>query len=130
MAFPVTMGASLACTFGNAPSTLVVIPKGPPVQMEKKFAANILDFVPMTNIMPFGLCMSIANPMVAAATAAALGTLTPQPCIPATVAPWAPGGPTVLLAKAPILNNSSKLMCTWAGVISVVNPGTTTETCP
>ena len=25
----------------------------------------------------------------------------------------------------PVLNNTSKCMCTWAGVIEIVNPGTT-----
>jgi hypothetical protein len=79
--------------------------------------------VPMLNIMPFGMCNSIANPMVAAATAAALGVLTPMPCIPATAAPWVPGSPTVLIANMPALNNSSKLMCMWAGVISINVPG-------
>jgi hypothetical protein len=86
-------------------------------------AANIMDHVPMMNIMPFGMCQSMANPMVAAATSAAMGVLTPMPCIPATSSPWMPGAPTVMLANMPALNNSSKLMCMWAGVIEVVSPG-------
>ena len=55
---------------------------------------------------------------VAAATAAALGVLTPMPCIPATVS-WAPGCPTVLVCGKPLLNNTSKLMCSYGGVIQV-----------
>jgi Domain of unknown function (DUF4280) len=93
-------------------------------------AGNIMDHVPMMNIMPFGMCQSPANPMVAAATAAAMGVLTPMPCIPATTSPWVPGAPTVLVAGMPALNNSSKLICMWGGVIQFTNPGQTTEMVP
>jgi hypothetical protein len=82
-----------------------------------------MDHVPMVNIMPFGMCISPANPTVAAATAAALGVLTPMPCIPATTAPWVPGAPTVMIGNQPALDNMSKCMCMWAGVISIVFPG-------
>ncbi len=124
----VCMGAQLQCSFGAAPSALVVLPANK--VLTKVPDANIMDHVPMTNIMPFGMCSSLANPTVAAATAAALGVLTPMPCIPATPAPWVPGSPTVLVANMPALNNSSKLMCLWAGVIQVVNPGQTTVMVP
>ncbi len=93
-------------------------------------AANIMDYIPMVNIMPFAMCMSPANPMVAAATAAAMGVLTPMPCIPMTVAPWVPGAPTVLLAYMPTLDNTSTLMCMWAGVISIMMPGEMTVMVP
>jgi hypothetical protein len=119
----VSMGAMLQCTFGLAPSSLVVLPankvlaEGPP-------AANIMDHKPLVNIMPFGMCNSPANPTVAAATAAALGVLTPMPCIPATSAPWVPGAPTVLIANMPALDNVSKCLCNWGGAISIANPAT------
>jgi hypothetical protein len=93
-------------------------------------AANIMDNKPMVNVMPFGMCQSLANPTVAAATAAALGVLVPMPCIPATPAPWIPGAPTVLLGNMPALNNSSTLMCMWAGVISISVPGQFTVMVP
>ena len=121
----VVAGAMMMCSFGMAPSTLNVLPTnmvmagGPP-------AANIMDYIPMVNIMPFGMCMSPANPVVAAATAAALGVLTPMPCIPATTAPWVPGSPTVLLGNFPALNNTSTCMCTWGGVIQITFPGQVT----
>ena len=115
------MGALLQCSFGVAPSSLVVLPVSRTLTQTP--AANIMDFAPMVNILPFGMCNSIANPMVAAATAAALGVLTPMPCIPATAAPWAPGSPTVMIGGMPALNNSSKLMCMWAGVIQITMPG-------
>jgi hypothetical protein len=93
-------------------------------------AANIMDNKPMVNIMPFGMCTSLANPTVAAATSAALGVLTPMPCLPVTTAPWAIGAPTVLLGNMPALNNTSKLICNWGGVIQIVSPGQFTEQVP
>ena len=121
MGMAVCNGAMCMCTFGAAPSTLIVTP-------EKKVMATmpmatIMDKVPMKNILPFGMCNSPANPAVIAATAAKLGVFTPAPCIPAIAAPWVPGSPTVLVGNIPALNNSSKLICNWAGVISVTNPG-------
>lgn len=129
MAIQVCMGANLMCSFGTAPSALSVLPKNK-VMAGGPVAANIMDNVPMLNIMPFAMCTSPANPTVAAATAAALGVLTPMPCIPATAAPWAPGAPTVMLGGMPTLNNSSKLMCNWGGVIQVTVPGQATVMVP
>ena len=113
----------MKCTMGAAPSSLVVLPankvlcEGPP-------AANIMDHKPMVNILPFGVCMSPANPVVAAATAAAMGVLTPMPCIPMTAAPWVTGAPTVLIGGMPALDNVAKCMCNWGGVIMFAMPGT------
>ena len=121
MGVQVAMGAMLQCSFGVAPSSLVVLPTNK--VMATTPAANIMDNKPMLNIPPFGMCMSMANPMVAAATAAALGVLTPMPCIPATAAPWVPGCPKVLIGNMPALENGSKLMCNWGGVIQVLVPG-------
>ena len=117
MAFLVTGNAVLSCTFGAAPSTLQVLPTNH-VLVDMP-AANIVDEIPLLNILPFGVCTSLANPTVAAATAAALGVLTPMPCLPVTVAPWVVGAPTVLIGNMPALSSDSKLMCCWAGVISI-----------
>jgi hypothetical protein len=122
----VCMGASLACSFGAAPSTLAVLPvnqvfAGTP-------AANVLDHLPLVNVLPFGVCSSPANPVVAAATAAAFGVLTPMPCVPATAAPWLPGNLKVLLRGAPALDASSRLLCLWGGSIQVSAPGQTVVT--
>ena len=129
MGIQVCMGAMMQCSFGVAPSSLVVLPTnaamagGPP-------AATIMDNIPIVNIPPFGMCTSPSNPTVAAATAAALGVLTPMPCVPVTAAPWAPGSPTVMIGNMPALNNSSKLMCSWGGVIQIVAPGEFTVMVP
>ena len=124
MGFLVTGGAVLECTFGVAPCTLEVLPINH-VVVEMP-AANILDQKPMLNIPTFGVCTSLANPAVAAATAAALGVLTPMPCVPMTVAPWIVGVPTVLIGDMPVVNSDTKLSCLWAGSISVVFAGQTT----
>ena len=129
MPLHVCNGALLQCSFGVAPSTFVVLPINR-VLTSNQPAANIMDHIPLVNIMPFGMCSSAANPTVAAATAAALGVLTPMPCVPNTPAPWAPGSPTVLLANQPSLNDTSKLMCVWGGVISVQFPGQVTHMIP
>ncbi|MBL9206655.1 MAG: DUF4280 domain-containing protein [Opitutaceae bacterium] len=116
--------AKTQCTMGTAPGTLTVLP----VHMafcNNQPAATIMDHIPMTNIMPFGMCTSLANPAVAAATAAALGVLTPQPCIPATTSPWTPGSPTISIANLKALNDISICNCMWAGVIKIVDPGQT-----
>ena len=115
-------GASLMCSFGMTPSILTVLPTARCVSSMP--VATIMDQVPMVNIMPFGMCSSMANPAVAAATAAALGTLTPMPCMPVIPAPWAPGSTTVLAGGKPCLNHSSKCMCAYGGVIQIQSPGT------
>lgn len=122
MGFAVCGGAMCTCSFGMVPSSLMVTPENRVVATMP--LATIMDNVPLKNIMPFGMCSSIANPQVAAATAAALGVLTPMPCIPMTTAPWVPGSPTVLIAGKPALNQNSKLLCNWGGVIQVGYPGT------
>ncbi len=114
-------GAMINCSFGVAPSILNVLPASR--VMSTMALATIMDHVPMVNVLPFGMCSSPANPMVAAATAAALGVLTPMPCIPVTTAPWVPGKPTILIGGKPALDNSCKLMCNWGGVIQISQPG-------
>lgn len=122
MGFQVTNGALMTCSFGTAPSSLVVLPVNR-ILVGNQPAANIMDNKPLVNVMTFAMCTSLANPTVASATSAAMGVLTPMPCIPATAAPWAPGCATVLAANMPALNDSSKLMCSYGGVISITFAG-------
>lgn len=128
MPLAVCTGAMMACPFGAAPATLVAN-----AQMQAATAttlATVMDHKPMANIPAFGTCMSLANPTVAAATAAALGVLTPMPCVPNTVAPWAPGSPTVTIGGFPALNSACMCNCMWGGVITITNPGQTTIMVP
>lgn len=129
MGIQVSSGAQMMCTFGAAPSALNVLPVGM-VNAGGPAAATIMDNKPMVNIAPFGMCMSMSNPQVAAATAAAMGVLTPMPCLPNTPGPWTPGSPTVLIAGNPALNNSSKCMCAFGGSISILVPGQFTVMVP
>ena len=65
----VCQGAMLQCSFGMAPSTLnVIVPLRP--KCGNMLMANITDFAPMVNIMPFGMCQSMAN------------STTPNVCVP------------------------------------------------
>jgi hypothetical protein len=110
------MGALMKCNFGAAPAALIVLPTNR-VNTEGPPAATIMDHIPLVNISPFGVCSSTGNPTVAAATAAALGVLTPMPCVPVTPTPWMPGAVTVRIGKISALDDISKCMCTWGGVI-------------
>jgi hypothetical protein len=107
---------------GQAPADLkitsqqLVLADGKPV-------GTISDSAGMANVGPFGMCMSLANPAVAAATAAALGVLTPQPCTPVPAGTWIPTQPKVLVKGQPVLCGDCKMMCAYAGTISMVMPG-------
>ena len=125
----VVLGATLQCTMGAAPASLIVLPVNR-VQGAYVPAANIMDHIPIVNIPPFGMCKSPANPTVAAATAAALGVLTPMPCVPAIPAPWAPGAANVQIGELPALDNTSTCQCLWAGTISITDPGQPTVEIP
>ena len=121
MGFHVVNGAAILCSFGTAPSSLIVLPANREL-VSNLPAANIMDYKPYVNIPGFTLCTSMANPVTASQTSAASGVLTPGACTPIT-APWAPGSPTVLVAKMPALNNTSVCNCSYGGVITITFAG-------
>ncbi|HEU4412954.1 MAG TPA: DUF4280 domain-containing protein [Polyangiaceae bacterium] len=121
MGLLVSAGAVLQCSFGSAPSSLMVLPVGRPLAPAP--VATIADTIPFVNVLPFATCSSLANPAVAAATAAALGALTPMPCTPVPAGPWVPGVPTVLVGNVPAIDQTCKLLCAFGGVIQVLSPG-------
>jgi uncharacterized Zn-binding protein involved in type VI secretion len=114
------MGAMVQCSFGLAPASLNVLPSNR-VMVEGTPAANIECSTPV-NIPTFGMCSSLANPSVAAATAAALGVLTPMPCVPA-LTPWVPGSPTTTIGGMPALVMGNTCQCAFGGVIQILFPG-------
>lgn len=120
----VVTGATVMCTFGAAPSTLNALPTSR-VMIEGMPAADITTMAPMVNVPPFGMCSSMANPTVAAATSAALGVLTPMPCVPAIVSPWTPMAPRTMVGGKPALASGATTQCAYGGVISITVPGTT-----
>ncbi len=124
MANPVVNTAVCTCSFGTLPMVLPVTSQQT-ITMCGMTAATIMD----NKCTTFGMCSCPANPAVAAATAAAMGVLTPSACIPVTPAPWAPGVPTVTVCGKLLLNNTSKLMCQYGGVIQVsMTPAMTIKT--
>jgi hypothetical protein len=123
MANFVCKGAKLKCSFGSSQSDLIVIPKEQMIFVTGENMASIDDYKPMVNIMPFGMCKSLLNPTVAAATVANFGKLQEMPCIPNTTAPWVPGKPDTYVTGMLTLLDNCKLMCMWAGIIEVTNHG-------
>ena len=128
MPLQVCTGAVMNCSFGMAPSTFNATTR--PEQTSSMVAGVITDYIPLVNVPPFGVCTTPSNPQVAAATAAALGVLTPMPCVPVLPAPWAPGVPTVLITSIPALDDTCKLTCMWGGVISLTFAGQVTHQIP
>ncbi len=124
----VCMGALTRCNYGAAPSSLLVAPSRHVTALLA--AATVKDSKPFVNVLPFGMCRSMGNPMVAAATVAAMGSLKPMPCIPMTSGSWSPGSPTVRIGGQVALNKNSKLRCSWGGVITINMPGQFTVAVP
>ena len=114
----------MKCSMGDSTADLQVLPDRR-VQLDGQEMANIMDNKPMVNIQPFGQCQSMANPTVAAATAANYGKLQPMPCIPNIPGPWMPGETGVLIKGNPALLDDCKLQCMWAGIIEINKDGQT-----
>jgi hypothetical protein len=122
MGIIVAAGAVVMCPFGTTPATLSVTSQST-VLAEGKPVATIQDFAPNVNISGCGMCSSLANPQVAAATAAALGVLTPQPCIPAIAGPWIATQATCMANGKPCLASDSTAICSYGGSLSIIDAG-------
>jgi hypothetical protein len=118
----VVLGAKLKCSEGLAPSTLTVLPRRA-LADQTMLAATVHDFTPMVHVAPFGMCKTQANPQVAAATSAAMGVLTPMPCVPVLTAPWSPGAPKATIDGAKVLTDDSNCTCMWSGKIEITDAG-------
>ena len=118
----VVTGAMMLCPFGTAPANLSVTSQSV-VLAEGKAVATIQDSAPNVNIPGFGMCSSLANPQVASATAAALGVLTLQPCVPAVACTWLPAQTVCLADGKPCLTSDAAAICSYGGTLSIVDAG-------
>ena len=119
----VVTGATAVCSFGTVPATITATSQAA-VMVEGKPAATIQDAQPIVNVSSFGRCTSLLNPQVAAATAAALGVLTPQPCQLVCAGAWIPTKPTVLVGGKPCLTSDCSMVCAnGAGNIKITFAG-------
>lgn len=118
----VVAGATLSCSQGDQTSILQM-PVSHGVFTKNKAQMNTMDFKPNTNIQPFGLCHTLANPAVAAATAANNGVLKPMPCTPVLTMPWLDGKSDQLIEGQPALTTQSTNMCLYCGTIRVEDDG-------
>lgn len=121
MGMAVVTGAMVLCPFGTAPANLIVTSQGT-LLAEGKPVATITD-TSVANIPTCGMCSSLANPQVAAATAAALGVLTPQPCVPAIAGTWTAVKPNCIVGGKPCLTSEATAICSYGGTMSIINPG-------
>ena len=118
----VCAGAELQCNFGDDEADLKVM-AGHNIKIDGELMANMMDNKPFVNVGPFGQCSNLANPMVAAATAANAGRLQEMPCIPVIPAPWLKTKMDVRVSKLPALLESSQLMCVYGGLITIEDAG-------
>ena len=118
----VCSGAMMKCTMGTCPAKLTVLPVRT-VFLTGQPMANISDHLTKVNLAPFGLCRSMGFPATASATAAALGTLTPMPCMHNTPFPWMGGKNDYLVQGQPALLKSSTCQCMWGGTICIIDDG-------
>lgn len=112
----------IKCSQGTIPVPLLVLPRKV-VFSNYLSVANVSDSIPFLNILPFLLCKSLANPMVAAATVAAFGVLTPMPCIPIVTGKWSAASSKVKVCGSPAFDKNGKVSCMWNGNITVIMPG-------
>lgn len=120
----VVTGGTAQCTCGTLPG-MIAAGAQKTMLAEGKPVATIVDFN-MQCITPFGLCTTLQNPVVQAATAAALGVLTPQPCTLVPVGTWKPTKVTMQAGGSPVLTNECQGACAYGGCITITNPGQST----
>src|SRR5207248_5678867 len=88
----VCQGALCACNQGAAPTPLTVTSQQIRT-VAGMLVATIMDFAPVANVKPFGVCQQLTK----------MAAGVPTPCVPAPVGPWAPGSKVDLVTNFPVL---------------------------
>lgn len=120
----VTEGVELTCIFSfppQKPVKLKVLPVISRVQVEGKWAANMLDCLPEVNIPSFGQCCSPANPLVLK-NLLTTGIPIPDKC--QMLGKWLNGSKTVHVGPAPALTMQSTCLCFFGCGVITIRPGT------
>lgn len=115
-------GATVKCSYGTETSSF----SATGTKVSAATPVGVMTDVTAANVPPFGLCTSLSNPQVAAATQAAQ-ELAPQPCVP-VLSNWSPGSVRVTIGAAAALNDAAQCTCSWAGVVTVTDAGQTSAT--
>jgi hypothetical protein len=108
----VVTGATLECSEGTGPSTLIATAE-PPIQLLGITVASVLDHKPSVNVKSFQTCKIKKKKGE-----------HPCTCKPETPEVWTPGATSTLLPSAsPVLTEASTLKCKVGGTISIVDSG-------
>ncbi|UJF32209.1 DUF4280 domain-containing protein [Paenibacillus hexagrammi] len=118
----VVAGAVVSCSCGNM-RTRLTMPLSHGVSIKGKPQLTVEDYKPYQNIMPFGMCCTIQNPEVNAATTANENVLRPMPCKPVIQMPWTHGKQDKLIEGKPALLSPSTTTCQYNGIISIEDDG-------
>lgn len=112
----VCMNALCACNKGAAPTPLTVTSQQLRT-VNNQLVATVMDFAPIVNIKPFGICQQLTN----------LASGVPTPCVPVPVGPWSPGSAIETITNLAVLTADSKLTCGVGGEITIKFPNCTLE---
>lgn len=120
----VTEGALMMCSFGVAPSSLIVTSNAT-VTVGGIPAATLMDYAPFANIPCFGVCLSPMHPgFVGGVVSAALGGApVAPPCTPAVATPWLQPALITTIDGLAVLLPSAVNHCALSGVIKFVTTG-------
>lgn len=119
----VRTGATVKCSYGTETSPF----SATGTKVAAATPVGVVSDVTAANVPPFGLCTSLGNPQVAAATQAAQEMLTPQPCVP-VLSNWSPGSVRVTIGAAAALTDAARCTCSWGGAVTVTDAGQASAT--
>lgn len=113
-------GSMCLCDKGIAPMALIL--GQPTVLASGTPAFNKLNAEPLASVPSFTMCTSTSNPEVQAATSAAMGVLTPMPCVPVIpTVQWSGTSTVVNVAGQPAVTDKSTIKCEWGGTIKILS---------